>query len=50
MPTFTAHVVLELLRVEKTVVHVAAEYAVHPTQLITWRATALEGLPNLFAR
>lgn len=28
----------------------ATEYGVHPTQLIKWRATALEGLPSLFAR
>jgi putative transposase len=29
---------------------VAAEHGIHPTQLMKWRATALEGLPSLFAR
>jgi putative transposase len=49
-PTFKAQVVRELLKEEKTLVQLAAEHGVHPTQLIKWRATALEGLPGLFAR
>lgn len=47
-PTFKAQVVQELLKEEKTLAHLAAEYGVLPTQLIKWRATALEGLPSLF--
>jgi putative transposase len=43
-------VVHELLREEKTLAQLAAEHGVHPTQLIKWRATALEGLPSLFTR
>jgi putative transposase len=47
-PTFKAQVVRELLREELTVSQIAAKYAVHPTQLHQWKATALKGLPNLF--
>ena len=49
-PTFKAQVVQELLKEEKTLGQVAAEHGVHPSQLIKWRATAVEGLPSLFAR
>jgi putative transposase len=49
-PTFKAQVVRELLKEEKTLAQLAAEHGVHPTQLIKWRATALEGLPSLFTR
>jgi len=47
-PTFKAQVVRELLKEELTVAQVAAKYAVHPTQLHQWKATAIRGLPNLF--
>jgi transposase-like protein len=43
-----ARVVRELLREEKTVAQLAAEYGVHPTQLGKWKALALQGLPSLF--
>src|SRR5260370_5613199 len=49
-PTFKAQVVRELLKEDKTLAQLAAEQGVHPTQLIKWRATALEGLPSLFTR
>ena len=49
-PTFKAQVVQELLKEEKTLAQLAAEHGVHPSQLIKWRATALQGLPSLFAR
>ena len=49
-PTFKAQVVHELLEEEKTLAQLAAEYGVHPTQLVKWRATALQGLPSLFTR
>jgi transposase len=48
--TFKAQVVRELLKEEKTLAQIATEYSIHPSQLIKWRATALEGLPSLFAR
>jgi transposase-like protein len=49
-PIFKAQVVRELLKEEKTLAQVAAEHGVHPSQLIKWRATALDGLPSLFVR
>jgi transposase len=45
---FKARVVQELLKEEKTLAQIVAEYEVHPTQLKRWRAIALEGLPSLF--
>jgi putative transposase len=47
---FKARVVQELLKEEKTLAQIAAEYEVHPTQLKQWRAVALEGLPSLFEK
>ena len=47
---FKARVVQELLKEEKTLAQIAAEYEVHPTQLKNWRAVALEGLPGLFEK
>jgi len=41
--------VLELLREEKSLTQVAAEYGVHPNQLRRWRQTAIEQLSALFA-
>src|SRR5947209_13742767 len=46
--TFKAQVVHELLREEKSIAQLAAEYGVHPTQLGKWKALALQGLPSLF--
>ena len=45
---FKAWVVQELLKEEKSLALLAAEYGVHPTQLIKWCAIALQGLPILF--
>jgi len=47
---FKARVVQELLKEEKTLAQIAAEYEVHPTQLKNWRAVALEGLAGLFEK
>lgn len=47
---FKARVVQELLKEEKTLAQIAAEYEVHPTQVKSWRAVALEGLPGLFEK
>jgi hypothetical protein len=49
-PTFKAQVVRDLLLEEKTLAELAAEHGAHPTQLIKWRATNLEGLPSQFTR
>jgi len=45
-----AEIVLELLKEEKTIAQIAAEYEIHPTQLSQWKKTALDGLPDLFER
>jgi transposase len=47
---FKAKVVQDLLKEEKTLVQIASEYEVHPTQWKNWRAIALEGLPSLFEK
>jgi transposase len=47
---FKAKVVQDLLKEEKTLAQLASEYEVHPTQLKTWRAGALEGLASLFEK
>ena len=46
--SFKAQVVQELLKEDKTIAQIAAEYEVHPTQLNKWKSTALAGLPGLF--
>lgn len=49
-PAFKAQVVEQLLREDKTLTQIAAEYGVHPNQISQWKATALQGLPTLFER
>lgn len=49
-PEEKAKVVLEMLRGERTVAELAAEYEIHPTQLHKWKAEALDNLPSLFTR
>nr|HET6903191.1 transposase [Ktedonobacteraceae bacterium] len=46
---FKAKVVKEILREEKTVGQLAAEYGVHSNMLYRWRDQALAGLPSLFS-
>ena len=38
------------LREEKTLAQLASEYGVHPTQISTWKTTALQELPQVFER
>src|SRR5207237_6588603 len=45
---FKAQVVQELLKEDKTIAQIAAEYEVHPTQLRRWKAIVVERLPSLF--
>ena len=47
---FKARVVQEMLKEEKTLAQIAAEFEVHATQLKNWRTLALEGLPGLFEK
>ena len=46
--SFKAQVVQELLKEEKTIAQIAAEYEVHPTQLRRWKSIVVDGLPGLF--
>jgi len=43
-----AQIVLEVLKEERPVTQIAAEYGIHPNQLYKWKTQALEGLPGLF--
>lgn len=45
---FKAQVVLELLKEEKTISQLAAEYKVHPNVLRDWRTVAVQHLAALF--
>jgi transposase len=45
---FKSQVVQELLKEDKTIAQIAAEYEVHPTQLRRWKAIVVEGMPSLF--
>jgi len=46
---FKAQIVQEVLKEEKTVAQLAAEYQLHPNQIYRWRDLAMAGLPTLFA-
>jgi transposase-like protein len=46
---FKAKVVKEMLREEKTIGQLAAQYEVHSNMLYRWREQALAGLPVLFS-
>jgi putative transposase len=45
---FKAKVVQELLKEEKTLAQIAADYQVSTKQLGRWKTTVLENLPRLF--
>lgn len=45
---FKAQVVTEILKEEKTVSQLSAEYGIHSSQLYKWRDQALAGLPSVF--
>ena len=44
-----AKVALEAIRGHKTANEIAAEYGVHPTQIVQWKKQALDELPEIFA-
>jgi transposase len=48
-PEFKAQLVQELLKEDKPINQIATENGIHPNQLNRWKATALKGLPSLFA-
>jgi transposase-like protein len=45
---FKVNVVLELLREERTIGEIAAEYSINPNQLATWRREFLSKAPGVF--
>jgi len=47
-PQFKAKVVREILREEKSISQLSAEYGIHATQLRKWKKRSLEKLPDLF--
>ncbi|MDQ6982809.1 MAG: transposase [Mariprofundus sp.] len=47
---FKARVVLDALKVQKTVSEIATEHKAHPNQVGQWKKKALEGMAELFAR
>ena len=47
-PSFRAKVALEAIRGERTCAELGSEYQVHPTQIKTWKKTAVEGIIELF--
>jgi len=47
---FKAQVVREALREEKTLAELASLFGVHPTQISTWKTTALQELGQVFER
>ena len=49
-PEFKAKVVRAVLREEKTLSQIAAEYEIHPNQVSQWRDQALTGMSSLFSR
>jgi putative transposase len=49
-PTFKAHVVLDLLKEEKTLAQLASDHGVHPNMLREWKAVAVRTLPSAFEK
>jgi len=43
-----AEIVLEMLKGEKSIIQIAAQYGVHTAQLYRWKNTAMERFANLF--
>lgn len=42
-------VVLEVLRGEKTIAEISANYDIHPTQINNWKKAVLEVIPEAFS-
>jgi len=45
---FKARVAIEAIRGEKTLSQLGSQFKVHPMQIVKWRKSALEQLPELF--
>ena len=46
---FKAQVVLEALKNQRTLAHIASGYGIHPNQITKWKRQVLEELPHLFS-
>ena len=44
-----AKVALEAIRGQKTTNEIAADYGVHPSQIVQWKKQALDELPQIFS-
>lgn len=49
-PQQKSQIVLELLKENKTVAEIAAEYEIHPNQLLRWKSEAMEKMHLLFTK
>ena len=45
---FKARVAIEAIRGEKTLSQLGSQFKLHPMQIVKWRKSALEQLPELF--
>ena len=46
---FKTRVVLEILKEKKSLSRIAAEYDIHPNQLVKWEKAVIDGLPEVLA-
>jgi len=47
-PSLKAKVAVEAIKAHKTTAQIAQMFAIHPTQVATWKRQALAGLPDVF--
>lgn len=47
-PSFKTHVILSMLKGDKTRREIASEFGIHPTQADKWKQIVLSALPVLF--
>src|SRR6266404_6605956 len=49
-PAFKSKVALAALRNDRTIAQLAEQFAVHPTQITSWKEQLLAGAPDVFER
>ena len=45
---FKAKIAIEALKEQKTILEIAQDYRLHPTQITRWKSKATQDLPQLF--